>query len=581
MPSSPYTENMKFTELPYKRPDIKELKTQFESSLDEMKQQKDAGGQLNVMQQINRLRSDFESQCSLAAIRHTQNTADPFYEEENNFSDENHPIYDEMVTRYSRTLLDSPYKAELEQRLGKQFFRLAEMNLRSFSEEIVEDSQIENKLGTEYIKLLSSAQIPFQGELRNLSQLTPFEESPDRNIRQEALTARFSFFQDKGEELDRIFHDMVEVRTRIARKLGYENFIPLAYMRMSRSDYGAKETAAFRKSVHKHLVPLAEELYQRQWKRIGVEQGKIWDEKYRFPSGNPTPKGDRSWMVEQAKKLYRELSPETDRFFSFMCDSELMDLDARKNKAGGGYCELLPQFGTPFIFANFNGTSGDVDVLTHEAGHAFQVFSCLKDWQDRGYQNPLLEYLWPTYEACEIHSMSMEYLAWPWMEDFFKQDTDKYRYAHLSDYLQFIPYGVTVDEFQHLVYQNPEAMPEDRHRMWKETAAKYHPSVDYGGIPYLEKGGFWQRQNHIYKSPFYYIDYTLAETCALQYWSWTQKAPEKAWESYLKLCKAGGKDSFLNLIQEAGLKSPFEESTLKEVIQKAGQWLSDIDDSRF
>jgi len=572
---------MIFSQLPYKRPDIQEVKKEFESHLEDLKQQKSAQGQLKVIGQINSLRVKFESMSSLAAIRHTQNTADPFYEDENRYSDENMPVYEDLVTRSSRIILESPFKKELKKSLGEQYFRLAEMNLRSFSPEIIEDSQEENKLGSEYVKILSAAQIPFQGEKRNLSQLTPFEESSNRDTRQEAFTARFAFFQENGEELDRIFHEMVQIRTSIARKLGYKNFIPLGYTRMYRSDYGEKETAAFRKSVETHLVPLAEELYRRQWKRIGLEKGKIWDEKYRFPSGNPTPKGDRSWMVEQAQTLYRELSPETEDFFNFMCENQLMDLDARKNKAGGGYCEMLPEFGTPFIFANFNGTSGDVDVLTHEAGHAFQVYSCLKDWQQKGHQEPLLEYLWPTYEACEIHSMSMEYLAWPWMERFFKEDADKYRYAHLSDYLQFIPYGVTVDEFQHLVYQNPEAGPRDRHRMWKETAKKYHPSIDYGGIPYLEMGGFWQKQNHIYKTPFYYIDYTLAETCALQYWSWMQEAPEAAWDSYLKLCKAGGSDSFLRLIAGAGLKSPFEERTFKGVVTQAGKWLSNIDDSRF
>jgi len=562
---------MVFSDYPYQRPDMDLLKETFKKQIDRFNKQNSPEGQLQILRDLNKKRQEFESQCSLVYIRHTQNTADPEYEKENRFVDENFPVYEELLTGLSKAMINSPFRKELEASTGPQMFRLAEMKLKSFSHEIVEQVQQENRLSSEYVKLLSSAEIDFQGEKRNLSQLTPFEQSSDRNIRQEAMEARFSYFEEQGEELDRIFDELVKLRTTMARKMGYKNYIPFGYYRMFRSDYGAAETAAFRRSVLKHLVPLAEELYQRQWKRTNIEEPAIWDESFRFASGNATPKGDRAWMEQQASQMYQELSPETDRFFRFMQQHQLLDLDSRKNKAGGGYCDMLSEWGSPFIFANFNGTSGDVDVLTHEAGHAFQVFS--------SREIPWVDYHFPTYEACEIHSMSMEYFAWPWMDLFFKEEADKYRFSHLADFLQFIPYGVTVDEFQHLVYENPEASPKERHQMWKQTAQKYHPSINYGGIAHLEKGGYWQKQGHIYKSPFYYIDYTLAETCALQYWAWMQKDREKAWSSYADLCRQGGRQSFLELISHAGLKSPFEEATLKKVISQASDWLNNMDDS--
>ncbi|MDA3850577.1 MAG: M3 family oligoendopeptidase [Spirochaetaceae bacterium] len=563
---------MKFSKLPYTRPDMEEFQGEFSHIFEQLK----SDSLIKLMENLDKadqLRSRFYTKESLASIHYTQDSSNKSFCAEKEFFDKSTPQMEEWETQLASLLLKSDQRKALEERLGPQFFRLAEMKIQSFSSEIVPQVQEENRLSSEYVKLMASASIEFQGEKRNLSQLTPFEESRDRNIRKEALEARFSFFQENGEDLDRIYHELVKVRHHMAQKLGYDNFIPLGYKRMMRSDYGPAEVATFRASVYKHLVPLADKLYQRQWKRLGLEKGMYWDKPFRFPSGNAKPKGDKDWMVAQASRMYQELSPETHAFFTFMKKAELLDLEARKNKAGGGYCTALPDYKMPFIFSNFNGTSRDVGVLTHEAGHAFQVYS--------SFDLKPMDYLWPTYEACEVHSMSMDFFTWPWMDLFFEADAEKYRYAHLSDALQFIPYGVTVDEFQHLVYQNPLASPADRHRLWKQTEKKYNPWIDYGGIDYLEKGGFWQRQSHIYQNPFYYIDYTLAQSCALQYWHWINQNREQAWQSYLKLCSQGGKDSFVGLITQAGLKTPFQHDLLGDIIVDCENWLNSIDDSQF
>jgi len=328
--------------------------------------------------------------------------------------------------------------------------------------------------------------------------------------------------------------------------------------------------ANFRGQVLDHIVPVATKLKERQKNRIAIDQLLYYDENLAFLSGNATPKGDPDWIVAGGAKMYEELSPETDAFFRFMQDNELMDLVAKKGKQGGGYCTYISEHKAPYIFSNFNGTSGDIDVLTHEAGHAFQVY------ESRGYAVP--EYAFPTYEACEIHSMSMEFLTWPWMELFFKEDADKYRFHHLASSLIFIPYGVTVDEFQHYVYENPDATPAERKQAWREIEKKYLPHRDYGDNAYLEAGGFWHKQAHIFNSPLYYIDYTLAQLCAFQFWKKSREDSTAAWNDYLSLCRLGGSLSFTELAKSAGLDSPFEDGCVSSVIGSIEAWLNSVDD---
>ena len=339
---------------------------------------------------------------------------------------------------------------------------------------------------------------------------------------------------------------------------------------MNRTDYNADMVAGFRKQIEEHVVPLVSKLKQRQAKRIGVDDLKYYDESFEFQTGNATPKGDAKWIIENGKKMYTELSQETQEFFEFMLNEQLMDLVAMKGKESGGYCTYLPDYKAPFIFSNFNGTSGDIDVLTHEAGHAFQVY------RSRNLSIP--EYYWPTFEACEIHSMSMEFITWPWMELLFKEDTDKYKFSHLSSALIFLPYGVTVDEYQHFVYEHPEATPAERKQAWRSIELKYLPHRNYEGNAFLENGGYWQTQGHIYNSPFYYIDYVLAQICAFQFWKRSIENDPSAWNDYLQLCDLGGSKSFLELAEAAHLQSPFKEGTVETVVTTISDWLNGIDD---
>jgi len=564
---------VKFSEYRYERPNMEEIRINFSTALQKFKEADNISAQNEAMQEINDIRNHFNTMANICYIRHTIDTTDEFYKKEQDFFDEVEPEVKGLVTDYYKALVSSPFRIELEKKWGNQLFALAETQLKTYSPEVVEDLQLENKLTSEYTKLVASARIVFEGEERTLAQLQPFVESQDRDVRKRANEARANFFKEHEEKFDEIYDQLVKVRTRIADKLGFANFIELGYARLGRTDYDKDMVAKFRDQVREHIVPLASKLRERQRERIGVDKLKYYDEPFMFNTGNPTPKGDAQWIIENGKKMYDELSPETRAFFSFMLENELMDLVAKKGKAGGGYCTYIENYKTPFIFSNFTGTSGDIDVLTHEAGHAFQVY------ESRHFEIP--EYNWPTLEACEIHSMSMEYFTWPWMELFFKDDTEKYKFTHLSSALLFLPYGVVVDEFQHVVYENPNMTPEERKLAWREIEKKYLPTRDYDGNDYLERGGFWQRQSHIYTTAFYYIDYTLALICALQFWKRSREDYREAWRDYLKLCRQGGSKSFTELVKEANLISPFADGCVQSVVGDIQIWLDNINDKQL
>ena len=564
---------MNFNDYKYERIDIDAVKKQFEELIESFSKADSAEKQCKIMDEVINLRNHIDTMITLVSIRHSINTADDFYDKENDYCDEISPLLYGFTTDFYEALVTSKFRKELEDKYGKFLFDQAECSLKTFNEEVIPQLQEENKLSSKYDKLIASAKIPFDGEERTLSQMVPYTQSKDRNIRKDAAKKVAEFFSAHKNDFDDIYDKLVKVRTEIAHKLGFKNYVELAYARLRRLDYNAQDVAGYRKQVLENIVPLHSELRERQAKRLGIDKLKFYDEPIKFNSGNADPHGDPEWILNHGKTMYRELSKETDEFFTFMTENNLLDLLSKKGKNSGGYCTYIPDYKSPFIFANFNGTAHDVDVLTHEAGHAFQVY------ESRGYEVP--EYLWPSYEACEIHSMSMEFLTWPWMGLYFENDEDKYKFIHLSEALLFIPYGVTVDEFQHWVYENPEATPEERRNKWLETEKKYLPTRDYGEIDELKEGIFWFRQGHIFGTPFYYIDYTLAQVCAFQFWIKSRENREKAWEEYLNLCRLGGSKPFFELMKAANLKNPFNEGTIASVIPKIREFLDSIDDMKM
>ena len=561
---------MRFSEFEYRRPNIEDLERKVKILLFEFWRVEKLKDQIRIINEINEIRTEFMTMTKFASIKYTIDTTNEFYEGEKKFFDNVTPIFSELLQQFYASLINSKYRTELEKKYGKHFFNIAELAVKTMSKEIIDDLVIENILCREYNKLLASAKIMFDGKERNLAGLRSFMIFPERSVRKNSSEAYWGFLSGNSEKLDRIYNDLVKIRHRIAKKLGFENFIELGYARMGRTDYDSKQVSKFRKIIEDQVVPIAKKYKEKQRIRLGLDEFNYYDEGIFFKSGNATPKGSEEWIVDTVRKVFKELSPNILEFYDFMLKNELMDLHNRKGKAVGGYCSFLYKYKSPFIFANFNGTEDDVRVLIHEAGHGFQAF-CSRDFE-------VPEYISPTLEACEIHSMSMEFLTWPWMDMIFKEDTKKFKYYHLNRSLGFLPYSVSVDEFQHFVYNNPDATPEERKEFWGELENKYLPWKDYNDNQFLKSGGYWQMQRHIYLRPFYYIDYCLAEICAYQFWKKSTDDREKAVKDYVRLCKAGGSDSFLELLKIAGLKSPFEEDTLTSILPDIEKYLDSVDD---
>ncbi len=548
---------MKFSEMPYTRPDLDEYKAEFEKLIAALKAAKSGEEQFEVHKKYYSLYKKWLTASVLVEIRHSINTEDSFYKGEQDFFDENGPVFNVLLNNYRKELYESPYREYLEEKIGKVAFKNIELSLKAFDEKLVPLMQEENNLVTGYEGLLASAKIDWDGEVLNLSMLGKYMTSEDRDTRIRAWKKNAEFFEAHAGEFDEFYDKLVKNRTEQAKMLGFKDYTELGYLRMQRNDYGVKEVEAFRDQVKKYLVPLAEKLHDERRERLGLDKLLYYDEKVNFKNGNPAPTGTPDEILSEGKKMYSELSPETKEFMDFMTENELFDVYARKGKRTGGFMTYLPDYASPFVFANFNGTAGDVDVITHECGHAFQGYLSGKD--------PILEHSDITMETAETHSMSMEFFTEPWMERFFGDRYKDYITMHLEEAVTFIPYGCMVDEFQHIVYANPGMTPAERKAAWRGLERVYKPHLDYEGCEYLEAGGFWQRQHHIYSLPFYYIDYCIAQTDALQYKVWMDRDYKAAWKSYLEFCYLSASGFFSDMIKQVGLKSPFEAGCLEEI----------------
>lgn len=564
---------MKFKDLVYERPDFDEIIKEMNGLLDQLEEAVSEEIFFETYRKIDDKFNEFWEIFNIAYIRNTIDTQDDFYDNEINAFNENLPRFDEVSHRLQTIRLETPYRDKFEEKFGKMITARDELKNDVFDPSIMEDRVTEAKLVNEYNKLTGGAKIEYKGEIKNLSQMSALTEDKDRDTRKEASEAVSGWFADNLETLDRIFDDLVKVRTKIANKLGFKTYTPIAYKLMERVDWDIEDARTYRKQIVDYVVPLTQKLFKEQAERIGIEDLKYYDLPLVFLSGNPKPIGEEEFLVNAASKMYHELSSETDEFFKAMVEKEMMDLTTKEGKAPGGYMTSLPVSKMPFIFSNFNGTSGDVDVLTHEAGHAFQGY-LTRDMYPAS-NNDL------TSEIAETHSMSMEFFTHPWMENFFGDDTEKYYYYHVTDALKFLPYGASIDEFQEEIYENPDMTPEERRAKYREIEKKYLPHIDYDGNEYLESGGRWQRQLHVYNYPFYYLDYTIAQVNAFQYFVWDMENHEEAWKSYLKLCNISGKLATKEAIKEVGLESPFEEGTISKIIPKLQDYLDTLDKEKI
>lgn len=563
---------MKVSEMPYQRITVEEFKEQAEKIIEKIKNIKSAEELKTARDEFNKISEEVETACSLANCRFTLNTRDEFYNAEMDYYDNVMPLFSEIENEYKKAMLESPYRADAEKLINPRVFKGFEMSLKTFSPEVIEDLQAENALVTRYSKFMGELAFEFEDEKMPLSVLRGKLEDDSRDVRRKAAEAIGKTMEANADTFDEIFDGLVKIRTQIARKLGYKNFVELGYYRMGRVDYDEKMVAAFRKSVETDLVPAVAKLKERIRNRLGLDKIMYYDDAISVTGEMPRPVIDTPAIFENALKMYHDMKGEIGDFMQRMLDAEAFDVEARDGKFGGGYCTTFAKYKQPFILANFNGTSGDIDVITHEFGHALAA----------DYMFKFAEPDYPTgMETHECHSMSMEFLCHKYMDAFFGDNADKYRYKHIVDAISFIPYGVIVDEFQHFVYENPDLSPEERKSGYLELEKKYRPYLSFEGIPYLELGTRWQYQMHIYESPFYYIDYCIAQCVALGFLGLARKDFEDALGKYVVFLKKTGAVSLDELICGAGLNSPFAQGALSAVAKNASETVENIESVLF
>lgn len=556
---------MKFKDMPYTRPNMDEVKKNFNKFIEDFKNAKDSSEEIKIIYDYDNFSKKLNTTIILASVRNSIDTRDEFYKKENEFFDENSPIIQSLTTKMNETILNSKDLNAIEAEFGTHLIELLRTQTL-IKDEAIPFLQKENELMTKYSNLIANSEIKFEDKTYTLTQLGPLLQDTDRDRRKKAFEAQWKFFEENEATIDEIYDELVHTRDNCAKALGYENYVDFRYLDLQRTDYNSKDIAKYREKILENITPLAVKLRKTQAEDLGISDFKFYDRAIEFSDGNEVPMGDKDFIVENATKMYDELSKETSEFFRFMVDNELMDLVAAPGKRSGGYCTSFDQYKAPFIFSNFNGTSGDIDVVTHEAGHAFQNYMS----QDQILSN----YIWPTYESCEIHSMSMEFLTWPWMNLFFK-NPDKFKYGALKNAICFLPYGVTIDHFQTWVYENPNATPQERKEKYRELEKMYSPDLDYDN-EFLEKGTFWFKQSHIFTSALYYIDYTLAQVCAFEYLVKYLENKDTTLSEYINLCKAGGSKSFFNLLEVGNLQNPMTTDLISKISPKLEEILKNL-----
>ena len=521
--------------------------------------QLDAGDLRQALADWDQTRREVDGWSALVNLRFAQDTTNAVAKSDREYADALAPVVTGHEVAFKRRLLATDGIAAIA---GEHAVRLWDTDITTFDPAIADALEEESRLGARYTELLASAALAIGGTTVNLAGLGPYTENADRDTRHAAEQARWGFFASHGAELDDLYGQLVRLRHGMARTLGFETYTPLGYRRMRRVDYDAADVARYRDQVAEHVVPLVARIMEARRTTHGWDQLMFWDEALIDAAGNPGPAGDHDFLVDQAQAMFDGMGPRLGDFYRVMRDGGFLDLKNRPGKAGGGFCTSFPVQGVPFIFANFNGTQADIGVFTHEMGHAFQ------NWESR--HQPGLDYLWPTMEAAEINSMGLEFLTHPQIGCLVGEaEAERFRRMHLISSLSFLPYGVCVDHFQHEVYANPDATPAERHAMWQRLERRYMPWTNYGDLAYPAMGGRWQAKPHIFLSPFYYIDYTLALCCAMQLWVRSRHDYAGALDAYVALCARGGSAPFQDLVRSAGLVSPFAPGALGDVVREA------------
>jgi len=557
-----------FKDIKYVRPDVDAISESFKSLRLRLMTAQEVNLASDILMEYEKLIIDFNTQYELCNILHDLDTSNEFYTDELEFFDRSSAELSELSSAMLTVMANCPCADALRLKYGDMIFRKAANLKQTISNEVIDDYAEESSLQNDYSQIQSEAAIEFEGETYNLSQLSVKLESTRRQTRKGAHKALDEYYMGKKETFDKIYDDMVKVRTTIAKKLGYNTYTELGYKLMERYDYGPEDVKKFRDAICRYIVPLTAQIRKLQQERLGVDDLMFYDLPTLFKNGNPSPIIPGVSLGDVAGDFFAKMFGNRPSFLEVLSEHGFTDLISRQNKSTGGYCMYLDGYAIPFIFMNANGTADDVATIIHEGGHAYAAVQSAD-------VSPFVECLSPTLEACEIHSTSMEFMSYPFMEMFYGEKAEQYRELHMTQALLFLPYGCMVDEFQHTIYDNPDLTPDERHAVWKALEEKYQPFIKYDeDHPFHAMGGAWMKKDHIFTSPFYYIDYCLAHICALQLWNESREDMKMALMKYNKLCSLGGTDTLLKLLEKSELESPFNTDIIKQVAFSCSEFLN-------
>lgn len=457
----------------------------------------------------------------------------------------------------------------LESGLEPAGFEVALRNIRAeaslFRQENLELLSEEFKLSNEYDKIVGAQTVIWEGQEQTLSQLRPVQQETDRSRREQAWRLGAQRQLEDRASLNELWGRLLTLRCQLAANAGKPDYRAYRWQQQLRFDYTPADCVRFQEAIESVVVPACTRIYERRRQKLGLQSLRPWDLEV-DPAGRPPlrPYKEESELKARTSSIFHRVDPELGAYFDRMVSENLLDLTNRKNKAPGGYCTDFPVVRRPFIFMNGVGLHSDVQTLLHEGGHAFHVFE--------SFAIPLMQLLQVPMEFAEVASMGMELLASPYLEEsaggfYSPEDAARALTEHLESSMLFWPYMAVVDAFQHWVYENPHQAenPADCEATWVHLWNRFMPGVDWSGLE-DELATGWQRKLHIFQTPFYYVEYGLAQLGAVQVWDNAQKDQMAAVARYRRALALGGSVTLPQLFHTAGARLAFDRETLSAAV---------------
>ncbi len=522
--------------------------------------------------------SRFESLLSeasaLASFAYSCDTSDPDREAAQlRFGTQISPRAHQQRIHLQERLVELGYtRAGLEtmiQRFQNQMSLFNEANVPLFSEL--------SELGTRWAKVNGAMTVEWEGEEKTPSQLLPFLLSNDRDVRERAFRLRAKPFIEKRDVLAGIFDRMYDLRQKVASNAGFGNFRDFAHREKNRFDYTPEDCMRFHVAVEEAVLPAVERINERRRRRMGLDALRPWDTSV-DSLGRPAlkPFDDIRSFIDRAAQVFGHVAPDFRRYYEAMDDANLLDLDNRKGKAPGGYCQTLAFRKLPLIFMNAVGIDADLRTLLHESGHAFHSFEASR--------LPLLFQRHAGSEMAEVASMSMELLASPFIGKdsggyYTEADAKRSQADLLEAVVLFFPHCASVDAFQQWMYLDEAGRDADaRDQKWLDLRKRFEGgSVDWTGLD-SERIARWYQQPHFFASPFYYIEYGIAQLGALQVWRNSLRDPKEAVHQYREALALGATRSLPELFKAAGTRLIFDTEGMRELVTLAEDELYKLDD---